>query len=185
MRPRGSGAPASPRVSRTGAFVVWRSANRSTQAHVRKPDRTPRRRLRPAEAARRVVGGRRRGGGAGAARGAPPGRRRAPGRGHRAGRRPGVPGLPPVREYRALALSLFGGPRTGARKRMFESLTERLGDVFDRLKRRGALSEADVAEALREIRVALLEADVALPVVRDFVAAVQERAIGQEVVRSV
>ncbi|MDA0784885.1 MAG: signal recognition particle protein [Proteobacteria bacterium] len=68
---------------------------------------------------------------------------------------------------------------------MFESLTERLGDVFDRLKRRGALSEEDVAAAMREVRVALLEADVALPVVRDFIAAVQERAVGQEVVKSV
>lgn len=68
---------------------------------------------------------------------------------------------------------------------MFESLSERLGDVFDRLKRRGALSEDDVAEVLREVRVALLEADVALPVVRDFVARVQEEAVGQEVVRSV
>ena len=53
---------------------------------------------------------------------------------------------------------------------MFESLSGRLGDVFDRLKRRGALSEADVEAALRDIRVALLEADVALPVVKDFVA---------------
>ncbi|MBS28013.1 MAG: signal recognition particle protein [Alphaproteobacteria bacterium] len=68
---------------------------------------------------------------------------------------------------------------------MFESLTERLGDVFDRLKRRGALSEDDVAAAMREVRVALLEADVALPVVRDFIAAVQERTVGQEVVKSV
>ena len=68
---------------------------------------------------------------------------------------------------------------------MFESLTERLGDVFDRLKRRGALSEDDVAAAMREVRVALLEADVALPIVRDFIAAVQERAVGQEVVKSV
>ena len=68
---------------------------------------------------------------------------------------------------------------------MFESLSERLGDVFDRLKRRGALSEEDVAAALREVRVALLEADVALPVVRDFIASVQEKAVGQEVVRSV
>jgi len=68
---------------------------------------------------------------------------------------------------------------------LFESLSERLGDVFDRLKRRGALSEEDVAAALREVRVALLEADVALPVVRDFVARVQEEAVGQEVVRSV
>jgi len=68
---------------------------------------------------------------------------------------------------------------------LFESLTERLGDVFDRLKRRGALSEDDVAAAMREVRVALLEADVALPVVRDFIAAVQERTVGQEVVKSV
>jgi signal recognition particle subunit SRP54 len=69
--------------------------------------------------------------------------------------------------------------------RMFESLSTRLGDVFDRLRGRGALGEEDVAAALREIRVALLEADVALPVVRDFVAAVRERAVGEEVVRSV
>ncbi|WP_159715661.1 signal recognition particle protein [Geminicoccus flavidas] len=68
---------------------------------------------------------------------------------------------------------------------MFENLTTRLGGVFDRLRRRGALSEADVAEALREIRVALLEADVALPVVKEFVAGIKERAIGQEVIRSI
>ena len=68
---------------------------------------------------------------------------------------------------------------------MFESLSNRLGDVFDRLRGRGALSEDDVAAALREIRVALLEADVALPVVRDFVDAVREKAVGQEVLRSV
>jgi signal recognition particle subunit SRP54 len=68
---------------------------------------------------------------------------------------------------------------------MFESLTTRLTGVFDRLKRRGALSEADVAEAMREIRIALLEADVALPVVKDFVAKVRERAVGQEVVKSI
>ena len=68
---------------------------------------------------------------------------------------------------------------------MFETLTERLGDVLDRLKRRGALSEDDVAAAMREVRVALLEADVALPVVRDFIAAVEKRAVGQEVVQSV
>ena len=52
---------------------------------------------------------------------------------------------------------------------MFESLTDRLGDVFDRLKKRGALSESHVVEALREVRVALLEADVALPVVKTFI----------------
>jgi signal recognition particle subunit SRP54 len=68
---------------------------------------------------------------------------------------------------------------------MFDSLSNRLGDVFDRLRRHGALSESDVGAALREIRVALLEADVALPVVRDFVAAVREKALGQEVLRSV
>ncbi len=68
---------------------------------------------------------------------------------------------------------------------MFESLSDRLGGVFDRLKKRGALAEADVAEAMREIRIALLEADVALPVVKTFVARVKERAIGQEVIKSV
>jgi signal recognition particle subunit SRP54 len=68
---------------------------------------------------------------------------------------------------------------------MFEGLQTRLGDVFDRLRKRGALSEADVVAAMRDIRVALLEADIALPVVRDFIAKVQERAVGAEVVRSV
>src|ERR1700682_5514816 len=68
---------------------------------------------------------------------------------------------------------------------MFDSLSDRLGDVFDRLRRHGALTEDDVGTAVREIRVALLEADVALPVVRDFVAAVREKALGQEVLRSV
>ena len=68
---------------------------------------------------------------------------------------------------------------------MFESLTERLGPVFDRLTRRGSLSEGDVREALREVRVALLEADVALPVVKDLIDKIREGAVGQEVVRSV
>jgi signal recognition particle subunit SRP54 len=68
---------------------------------------------------------------------------------------------------------------------MFESLSTRLNDVFDRLRKRGALGEGDVEAALREIRVALLEADVALPVVRDFVNGVKEKAIGEEVIRSV
>lgn len=68
---------------------------------------------------------------------------------------------------------------------MFEALGNRLQGVFDRLRGRGALSESDVAEALREVRVALLEADVALPVVRDLIARVKERAVGQEVVRSI
>src|SRR5437763_16097747 len=68
---------------------------------------------------------------------------------------------------------------------MFDSLSDRLNEGFDRLRRRGALSEDDVGAALREIRVALLEADVALPVVRDFMTAVREKAVGQEVLRSV
>ncbi|MDR3518793.1 MAG: signal recognition particle protein [Azospirillaceae bacterium] len=68
---------------------------------------------------------------------------------------------------------------------MFEGLTGRLGDIFDRLRKRGALSEEDVSAALREVRIALLEADVALPVVKQFVASVKERAVGQDILRSV
>ena len=68
---------------------------------------------------------------------------------------------------------------------MFDSLSDRLSGVFDKLRGRGALSEDDVRSVLREVRVALLEADVALPVARDFVEQVTERAIGQEVIRSV
>ncbi|CDL00765.1 Signal Recognition Particle (SRP) component with 4.5S RNA (ffs) [Magnetospirillum gryphiswaldense MSR-1 v2] len=68
---------------------------------------------------------------------------------------------------------------------MFESLSQRLSGVFDKLTGRGALSEADVTEALREVRVALLEADVALSVVKDFVGRVKARAIGQDVIKSV
>lgn len=68
---------------------------------------------------------------------------------------------------------------------MFEGLTGKLGDVFDRLRKRGTLSEADVNAAMREIRIALLEADVALPVVKDFVDQVREKAVGEAVIRSV
>jgi signal recognition particle subunit SRP54 len=68
---------------------------------------------------------------------------------------------------------------------MFDNLSQRLGDTFDRLKKRGALSEEDVGAALREIRVALLEADVALPVVKQFIDGVRPQAIGQDVLRSV
>jgi signal recognition particle subunit SRP54 len=68
---------------------------------------------------------------------------------------------------------------------MFDALTERLSGVFDRLGGRGVLSEKDVDEALREVRVALLEADVALPVVREFIAKAKERATGEAVIRSV
>jgi len=68
---------------------------------------------------------------------------------------------------------------------MFDALSDRLGGIFEGLTGRGALSEKDVSAALREIRVALLEADVALPVVKDFIGKVKERAVGEEVVRSV
>jgi signal recognition particle subunit SRP54 len=68
---------------------------------------------------------------------------------------------------------------------MFDSLSDRLGGVFDRLRGRGALTEADVRAAMREVRVALLEADVALPVARKFVDDATEKAIGQNVLRSV
>ncbi|MEZ5933492.1 MAG: signal recognition particle protein [Alphaproteobacteria bacterium] len=68
---------------------------------------------------------------------------------------------------------------------MFDTLSNRLGNVFERLKRRGSLSEKDVEEAMRDIRVALLEADVALPVVKDFIASVKEKAVGQEVLKSI
>ena len=68
---------------------------------------------------------------------------------------------------------------------MFDGLQSGLAKVFDRLRGRGALSEADVDEALAEVRKALTEADVALPVVKDFIAKVRERAVGESVVRSV
>ncbi|MEO0449002.1 MAG: signal recognition particle protein [Pseudomonadota bacterium] len=68
---------------------------------------------------------------------------------------------------------------------MFDALTDRLGGVFDGLLGRGALTEKDVTAALREIRVALLEADVALPVVKDFIASIKDEAVGEDVIRSV
>ncbi|RBI76017.1 signal recognition particle protein [Roseovarius sp. TE539] len=68
---------------------------------------------------------------------------------------------------------------------MFENLSERLSGVLDRLTRQGALSEEDVKTALREVRVALLEADVSLPVARDFISRVQKQATGAAVTKSV
>ncbi len=68
---------------------------------------------------------------------------------------------------------------------MFDTLTDKLGSVFAKITSRGVLNEKDVDEAMREIRVALLEADVALPVVKDFVAKVKEQALGEKVIRSI
>jgi len=67
---------------------------------------------------------------------------------------------------------------------MFENLSDRLERIYKKLKGRGVLKEADVDEALREIRVALIEADVSLPVIKDFLAPVREKSIGQEVMKS-
>src|SRR6476469_10366006 len=68
---------------------------------------------------------------------------------------------------------------------MFESLSDRLSGVFDKLRGRGALSEDEVRAAMREVRVALLEADVALAVAREFVDKITQQAVGAEVIRSV
>ena len=68
---------------------------------------------------------------------------------------------------------------------MFEGLSDKLGGVFDKLTKRGALKESDIKDAMREVRVALLEADVALPVVKDFIAKVSEEAVGEKILRSV
>lgn len=68
---------------------------------------------------------------------------------------------------------------------MFKNLGDRLTGIFSNLTKRGALSEEDVTLALREVRIALLEADVALPVVKDFIKSVKEKAIGQDVIKSV
>ena len=70
-------------------------------------------------------------------------------------------------------------------KRMFESLQERLGSILNGLTGRGALSEADVSAALREVRRALIEADVALEVVRSFTDRVRAKAVGAEVLKSI
>ena len=68
---------------------------------------------------------------------------------------------------------------------MFENLSDRLSGVFDGLNKQATLSDEDVSLALREVRVALLEADVSLPIARDFVKAVQAKASGQAVTKSV
>ncbi len=68
---------------------------------------------------------------------------------------------------------------------MFDTLADKLGAALNKLTRRGALTEADIVAAMRDVRVALLEADVALPVVKDFIARVSEQAVGEAVVKSV
>ena len=67
---------------------------------------------------------------------------------------------------------------------MFESLADKLGNVFRKLSNKGKLTEKDVDESLREVRLALLEADVNFKVVKDFVARTKERAIGADVLES-
>ena len=67
---------------------------------------------------------------------------------------------------------------------MFESLTQRLSGTIERLRGRGRLTEENIREATREVRIALLEADVALPAVREFIAKVKEKALGEEVISS-
>lgn len=68
---------------------------------------------------------------------------------------------------------------------MFESLSKKLTQTLDKLRSRGALSEADVDAAMRDVRIALLEADVALPVVKAFVASLREKAVGEKIIESV
>ena len=68
---------------------------------------------------------------------------------------------------------------------MFDSLTDKLTAVFNKITSRGVLTEDDISNTMREIRIALLEADVALPVVKEFIAHVKEQALGEKVVRSI
>ena len=68
---------------------------------------------------------------------------------------------------------------------MFANLSDRLSGVFDKLNNKATLSNDDVSIALREVRVALLEADVSLPIAREFIKAIQEKASGQAVTKSV
>ena len=67
---------------------------------------------------------------------------------------------------------------------MFDNLSDRLADTFKKLKGRGKLTEKNIADALREVRLALLEADVHYKVAKDFIARVKERAVGREVMKS-
>src|SRR5262249_14544892 len=97
-----------------------------------------------------------------------------------------VDGGPRVFDSRfSLPLYLIGSASHQFRhSSMFESLSDKLQNVFKRLRGKGSLTEADVSEALREVRLALLEADVNFRVVKDFIARVKERAVGQDVLES-
>src|SRR6516225_2721786 len=98
-----------------------------------------------------------------------------------------MPGLDPGIHLLAKKVDCRGEPgndEAGTWHEMFDSLSERLGGILDRLTRRGALTEADVDAALREVRRALLEADVALDVVRAFIDKVKSHAVGIEVIKS-
>ena len=68
---------------------------------------------------------------------------------------------------------------------MFENLLNKISGIFDKLKGKGVIDETSLNEALREIRVALLESDVSISVAKDFIEKIREKALGQEVVRSV
>ena len=67
---------------------------------------------------------------------------------------------------------------------MFENLSDRLGTIYKKLKGRGVLKDADVDEALREIRIAMIEADVSLSAIKPFLKDVREKGVGQEVLKS-
>ena len=84
-------------------------------------------------------------------------------------------GSTPVSEFRPLVLNAFGKTLGTKGRHMFENLSDRLSGVFDGLNKQATLSDEDVSLALREVRVALLEADVSLPIARDFVKAFKPR----------
>src|SRR5579864_107882 len=79
---------------------------------------------------------------------------------------------------------LYSRPPKSSARIMFESLSQRLSSTIERLRGRARLTEANIRESLREVRIALLEADVALPVVQALIQRIQVRAVGQEVLKS-
>jgi signal recognition particle subunit SRP54 len=98
---------------------------------------------------------------------------------------PGRPAAGPVAAPgRMRAPAIIAGPATATLPPMFESLTQRLSGTIDRLRGRGRLTEENIREATREVRIALLEADVALPVVQALIERIKVRAVGQEVLKS-